>query len=77
MTKEQLERAIEIKEEIEETERAIKALRNNYEHEIKLISTTDSRYSSVSVDIPQEIVDFAIEWFTKAKEQLEKELEEL
>ena len=75
MTKEKLELAVEKNKEIIETERAIQALNDSVFFGIDCFS--DKYYKLASIEIPQEIVDFAIDWFIKAKEKLEKEFEEL
>ena len=74
MTKEKLKRAIEINKTLEGAEDAIKTLKNS---DLFYIYCFDGSYKRGSIYMPLEIVDFAIDWFTKEKERLEKELEEL
>ena len=74
MTKEKLLKAIEINTKINKLEYTIENLKNNTTHKITSIN---SKGNPCPIFMPQEVIDFAIEYFTKAKEQLEKEFEEL
>lgn len=74
MTKEKLKIAFEINTKINTFEDAIKTLKNS---DLFYIDCFDGSYKRGSIYIPLEIVDFAIDWFTKEKERLDKELEEL
>lgn len=74
MTKEKLKIAFEINIKINTFEDAIENLKNNTKHKITSVDSGSHTWDTV---IPQEIVNFAIDWFTKEKEKLEKEFEEL
>lgn len=74
MTKEKLLKVIEINTKINKLEYNIENLKNNTKHKI---TSVNSKGNPCTVVIPQKVIDFAIDYFTKAKEQLEKEFEEL
>lgn len=74
MTKEKLKIAFEINTKINKLEYNIENLQNNTKHKI---TSVNSKGNPCPIFMPQEVIDFAIAYFTKAKEQLEKEFEEL
>lgn len=74
MTKEKLLKAIEINTKINKLEYNIENLKNNTTHKI---TSVNSKGNSCPIFMPQEVIDFAIAYFTNEKNKLEKELEEL
>lgn len=74
MTKEKLKIAFEINTKINKLEYNIENLQNNTKHKI---TSVNSKGNPCTVVMPQEVIDFAIAYFTNEKDKLEKEFEEL
>lgn len=74
MTKEKLLKAYDINYKINKLEYNIENLKNNTKHRI---TSTNARGNPCPIVMPQEVIDFAIAYFTNEKDKLEKEFEEL
>lgn len=74
MTKEKLIKAYDINYKINKLEYNIENLKNNTKHKI---TSVNSKGNSCPIFMPQEVIDFAIAYFIKEKDKLEKEFEEL
>lgn len=74
MTKGKLLKAIEINTKINKLEYNIENLKNNTKHKI---TSVNSKGNPCTVFMPQEVIDFAVAYFTNEKEKIEKEFEEL
>lgn len=74
MTKEKLIKAYDINYKINKLEYNIENLKNNTKHRITCVN---SKGNPCTVVMPQEVIDFAIDYFINEKDKLKKEFEEL